>query len=336
MLNHDNTLGAPNTARYSKLLENVFQVETDMTTGVTSALFFAFNTSISLKALAKSSLCAALFEKLRAECKRYENLFSRHIPTSDIARLNLAQGKEREIEKDTAELLQKAGFYCAESKGVFDISIGPALRLWDFTQRNIPAEEELAQVVPHINWKMLELRNDENASTQSLRFYARLTDPLGVLDVGGIAKGYIADKLAEYLDEHGVENYLINLGGNVLVRGLRPDGTPWKVGIQDPVQQKVLRAIDVKDASAVTSGTYERGFKKDGVLYHHILNPKTGWPVTTDVAGVTVVAKRSLDAEGYSTTLLALGIEEGSSFVRAHDTILAAYFVDGSGSIVAC
>lgn len=325
-----------NTAFDPALFEKVFQIKTDEATGVTSALFFAFNTLVTLKALAEASLCVSVFKELNAQCRRYESLFSRHISTSDLARLNGAQGKEREIDESTAELLEAACFYCAESEGVFDISVAPALRLWDFMQGGIPEEKELACVLPHINWKMLRLRSEDASAAHPARFFACLADPDSAIDVGGIAKGYIADKLAGHLNEHGIENYIINLGGNVVVRGMRPDETPWKVGIQDPRQQKVLRTIDVMDASAVTSGTYERGFKKDGVLYHHIIDPKTGWPVETDVAGVTVVSKRSLDAEGYSTTLLALGIERGCDFARKRKEILAAYFVDNSGRVVCC
>lgn len=337
------------------IFANVFQLSTKRETGVTTAFFFAFNTTVTLMALAPEERCAAVFKEVKEKCKRYERLFSRHIPESDIARLNTAQGDEVEIDAETCELLQASRHYCAMSGGAFDMSVGPALQLWDFARGVIPEAPKLAHSVSHIDWRMVQVRSEaaevgepadrgliSHALTgegacphaRSPRCYARLADPEGAVDMGGIAKGYIADKLAEHLDACSMKSYVINLGGNVVVRGRRPDGRHWKVGIQDPSRVlPALRTIDVVDASAVTSGTYERSFTKNGILYHHILNPKTGYPVDTDVAGVTVVAARSLDAEGYSTTLLALGAEKGLSFARERDEILAAYFVDKQGVV---
>ena len=154
------------------------------------------------------------------------------------------------------------------------------------------------------------------------------------MDVGGIAKGWIADRLSALLAERGLDSFVVNLGGNVMARGQKPDGSPWRVGLQDPRDKgSIVGAVTVRDASAVTSGVYERCFERDGAFYHHILDPKTGFPVETDAAGATVVARRSIDAEGYSTTLLALGIERGLAFARERDAILGAYFVDRDGKV---
>ena len=132
------------------------------------------------------------------------------------------------------------------------------------------------------------------------------------LDAGGIAKGWIADELSDLLADCGLSGSIVNLGGNVMVRGEKPTGEAWRVGIRDPKNPgNLLGAVSLREGSAVTSGTYERSFRKDGALYHHVLDPRTGMPVDTDVAGVTVVARRSIDAEGFSTTLLALGMERG-------------------------
>lgn len=337
------------------IFSHVFQLSANRETGLTTAFFFAFNTAITLSAVALETHCAAVFKEIREECKRYERLFSRHISESDIARLNAARGDEVEIDAETYALLQASRHYCAMSGGVFDISVGPALQLWDFARGVVPEAAKLARSTSHIDWRMLQVRSgveeagdqaDEGLCSNALagmggpqenspQWYARLTDPEGVVDVGGIAKGYIADRLAARLNACSIRDYVINLGGNVVVKGRRPDGEHWKVGIQDPRGARpALRAIDVVDASAVTSGTCERSFTKNGVLYHHILDPKTGRPVDTDVAGVTVVAARSLDAEGYSTTLLALGIEKGCYFARECNEIIAAYFVDKEGVVI--
>ncbi len=136
------------------------------------------------------------------------------------------------------------------------------------------------------------------------------------------------------MSAHGLSSFIVNLGGNVMAHGSKPDGSPWRIGLQDPRRKDgIVGAVAVRDASAVTSGVYERCFERDGRVYHHILDPATGFPVRTDTAGATVVARRSIDAEGYSTTLVALGIERGVAFARSHPAILGAYFVDESGAV---
>ena len=127
----------------------------------------------------------------------------------------------------------------------------------------------------------------------------------------------------------------MNLGGNVVTHGVKPNGAKWKIGVQDPKRKDgILGAIQLGNASAVTSGVYERCFERDGTLYHHILDPRTGMPVEPAAAGVTVVADASWDAEGFSTTLVALGIKEGAAFVDAHPQIRSAYFVDHHDRVI--
>lgn len=315
------------------------------------------------------------FEAVRDRCRFFERAFSRTLPHSDIARLNDSHGLWTEIQPETFELLQASLRYCEESGGVFDITMGAAVRLWDFRQEVVPDADVLKQALEHVNWRNVELRkecgegrladdatrggdgrtaaakaNGDGAATgtskssderpgRAMRFFARLADPLASIDVGGTAKGFIADDLGGVLESRGISSFVINLGGNVLARGTRPDGSPWRIGLQDPRHKQedaathIIGAVKLSNASAVTSGVNERGFTRDGVRYHHILDASTGYPVETDVASVTVIAERSLDAEGYSTTLLALGREAGAAFVRDHPAIIAAYFIDGNGSV---
>ena len=146
-------------------------------------------------------------------------------------------------------------------------------------------------------------------------------------------RGYIADDLAGILLDHGVERFVINLGGNVLVRGGRPRddaarppvraGAPWKIGIVNPRDPAHYRAIvDVSDGSVVTSGLHERRFTRGGRTYHHILNPMDGMPARTDVASATIIASASIDCDGYSTAALMLGMDEGPAFVEGIDLSL--------------
>ena len=219
---------------------------------------------------------------------------------------------------------------CAVSGGLVGVTGGSAVRRGNFHEGAVPGRAEVGRALAHVDWRALRVSEAGGPGGS----WAQLADPQAAVDVGGIAKGWIADRLSARLAEHGLDSFVVNLGGNVMARGQKPDGSPWRVGLQDPRDQgSPLGAVTVRDASAVTSGVYERCFERDGVFYHHILDPKTGFPVETDAAGATVVARRSIDAEGYSTTLLALGHERGLAFARQRDAHLGPYFEDRADKV---
>ncbi|MEG0666807.1 FAD:protein FMN transferase [Gordonibacter sp.] len=342
--------------------------------GMMTELFYAFNTVITLQAFGDEGMCRAAFADARAACRLFERRFSRTLPHSDIARLNAAEGAPVAIAADTAELLRAAIDFCADSEGCFDITMGAVVRLWNFHEGIIPPQEDIDAALAHVDWRTLRVWEEpgdddterdecrgnarehrtgtgkqrgsadtrgilgDNACTNGRarhpQAFAQLSDPLAAVDVGGIAKGWIADRLAEAIAAHSLDAFIVNLGGNVVAHGQKPDGSPWRIGLQDPREKEgIVGAVAVRDASAVTSGVYERCFEKDGAFYHHILDPETGYPAKTDAAGATVVTRLSLDAEGYSTTLLALGVERGIAFTRKHPAILSAYFVDHDGNV---
>ena len=297
--------------------------------GMVAQRFFAFNTAITLQAFAPEQACLSAFGRVREEARRFERLFSRTLPHSDISRLNRAEGIPIEISRDTADLLECALSYCADSDGRFDITMGAAVQLWDLRHTIIPSQDELREAVTHVDWRGVRVWEEGG------RHFAQLTDPQAAVDVGGIAKGWIADRFTNILVEAGLENFLINLGGNVIAHGEKPGGAAWNIGIRDPRNEgAIVGAVPLRDASAVTSGIYERCCEVNGKFYHHILSPETGMPVETDVAGVTVVADRSIDAEGYSTTLLALGTTRGLAFAREHPAIRKAIFVTRDGDVL--
>lgn len=296
--------------------------------------FLAFNTVIDLEAYGEPAACRAAFEEARALCRTYERLFSRTLPHSDIARINGAGGAAVAIDPRTFDLLSRALAYCAASEGTFDITVGPAVRLWNFHEGVMPDPEALAAAVKHVDWHQVQLW-EEAGPDGTATCFARLADPGAAVDAGGIAKGWIADALVEAAWAHGLTGLIVNLGGNVAVRGAKPSGEPWGIGVRDPREpEKLIGAVPLVGGSAVTSGIYERCFTApDGTFCHHILDPRTGMPVATDVGGVTVICERSIDAEGFSTTLLALGTECGCALVQRHPEILQAFFVDGAGKI---
>jgi thiamine biosynthesis lipoprotein len=147
------------------------------------------------------------------------------------------------------------------------------------------------------------------------------------VDLGAIAKGYAADEVAEILKENGVQHAIINLGGNVLTIGGNMKGSPWRIGIQDPFNPRgeFMGIITIEDKTVVTSGTYERYFEQDGKRYHHILDPRTGYPAENEVASVSIITNKSMDGDGNSTSVLLLGLEEGMKFVESQEGVDAIF-----------
>lgn len=293
--------------------------------------FLAFNTVIDIEAYGDVPACRAAFEEARSLCRVFERLFSRTLPHSDIARINAAGGAVVPIDPLTHDLLTRALAYCEASEGVFDITVGPAVRLWNFHEGIVPDRAALAEAVTHVNWCALRLWKEGETC------FAQLADPAAAVDAGGIAKGWIADALVSAMTAHGLTGIIVNLGGNVAVSGAKPTGEPWNVGVRNPAEpEKLIGAVPLTGGSAVTSGIYERCFTTPGgTFYHHILDPHTGMPAETDVAGVTVICEKSIDAEGFSTTLLALGLERGLALARRRPEIQQAFFIDRAGHITA-
>lgn len=280
-----------------------------------------YNTQVSVKAfpgsrgLSAEQLDEALIA-LRDRAIAFEMELSRTRDTSEVTRLNNAHGEWVALSPSTLDLVAKARDYSEASGGVFDVTMGSVTPLWNFHEGVVPSREALDEALSHVDWRAIEVDFD--------RGMARLTDPAARIDLGGIAKGYIADALAAVLLEHGCDSAFVNLGGNVLTVGCKTDGSPWRIGVRDPKEPSKMRAVvTAVSRSVVTSGLYERNFTKDGVFYHHILDPKNGMPVVTDVAGATIVSKKSLDGDGYSTTLFALGVQGALAFVEKHPELEA-------------
>ena len=257
--------------------------------------------------------------------QHYESLFSRTRAGSDIYRLNTAGGAWVTVDAETRALMQQALDICRESGGKFDITVAPITSLWNFSSESpvVPDKAALAEAVTHVGYDKLEIDGDR----------VRLTDPAAGVDLGGVAKGYIADRLREYLVSQKVSGALIDLGGNVLAVGDK-QGEAFRVGIRDPQDSAALAAtVAVRDRSVVTSGSYERGFTQDGVYYHHILDPASGYPVNNGLAAVTILSEHSVVGDMLSTTCFVLGEEEGLALVERTDGV-EALFVRADGTQV--
>ena len=265
--------------------------------------------------------------QLSAACAHYDELFDLYSPSSDVARINAAQGAATAVDPDTAQLIALALEYCAQADGLFDITIGAVSTLWDFEKGVRPDDAAIADALQHVDWHGVEV--DEESST------VRLTDPQAKLDLGGIAKGYIADRLCELLaSKTKATAAVISLGGNIAFFGTKPDASTWNTGIRDPNDpggSTVVGTAHVSGGSLVTSGLYERTFELDGTTYWHILDPRTGMPVQTDTASVTVACPSSTTADALSTTLFVAGSKNGGALADIHQDT-AAYFIKLDGS----
>lgn len=293
---------------------------------------FYFNTIIAIQL--NDSQDESLIDTCFDMANTYEHYFSRTLEGSDIYNINHANGAPVEVHDETAELIRYGIAFGDLSGGVFDISIGALTDLWDIPNNNgtIPAQTQIDAALATVDYRQITV--DGNTVT--------LGNPDAALDLGGIAKGYVADRMREYLNANGACEGFINLGGNVLTLGQKANDEPYHIGIRKPFGEdgETITAVDVTDRSIVTSGRYERYFEKDGHIYHHILDPKNGYPYDNGLNGVTILSDSSMVGDALSTICFALGQEKGTEFlssmpsndflnpILAAETTLQAIFID--------
>lgn len=255
-------------------------------------------------------------------CQKYDTLFSKNNENSDIYKINNAGGNAVEVSQDTVNLIKKGIYYSEFSDGAFDITIGSVSSLWDFKAETpaLPAPETIAGAVSHVNYQNILIKDNT----------VRLLDPNASIDVGAIAKGYIADRLKEYLKENGVKHAIIDLGGNILVLGTKTDGSDYNIGIQKPFDKtgQPITSIKVANKSVVTTGIYQRYFELDGKIYHHILDPHTGYPCENDLYSVTIITNSSLTADALSTTCYLLGYEKANHLIDQLENVDAVFITN--------
>lgn len=312
---------------------------------------FAFDTTYTITLYQGGS--QELLNACIRKCAEYEQIFSRTTENSELYKINqlsrlyakeagtLTENMDLSLEnentefpeyqlqsdgslkiavsRDLAALIQEGLRYGEISKGKFDISIEPLSSLWNFTAENplVPDEEEIQHALPRIDYHQLSLEQG----------YLTIETPGVCIDLGGIAKGYIADCLKDYLLEQGVQSGIINLGGNILCIGEKADGSAFRIGIQHPFadQNKSIAVVAVTGCSVVSSGIYERYFMEKDKIYHHILDPKTGYPRENDLMAVTIISEKSVDGDGLSTTCFGLGVEEGIKLINSMDGVTAVF-----------
>ena len=296
-------------------------------------------------------------------CDKYEKIFSRTASDSELYQLNHREltpvagtTDTYQISYSLAELIRKGLYYSELSEGAFDIAIEPLTSLWDFTADNpqVPQDSLIQNALSKCDYHNISVSdtNSSTANTSSIdsnntnnnadnstttdgnndnrdssnKVTLKTNDT--AIELGAIAKGYIADRLKDYLVSQNVKSAIINLGGNVLCIGGKPDDSSFKIGIQKPFadRSETIAVMDIKDKSVVSSGVYERCFEKDGTLYHHLLNPKTGYPYNNGLIAVTIISDQSVDGDALSTTCFALGLEDGLKLAESLNDV-QAFFV---------
>lgn len=255
------------------------------------------------------------------EIERIEKTLSTNVPSSELAKIN-KNGKGK-FGDDGRYLMGRSQEIYTDTNGVFDVAIYPLVKAWGFTTNSfqVPNEATLQELLPICHLNLV----DYNADTGEVV----LTKKGMGLDFGGIAKGYTGDHLMKIFAKNGITSALVSLGGNVQLLNGKPNGDDFIVAIEDPKNpQGYIGSLAEKDRAIITSGAYQRFFEKDGVRYHHIIDPKTGAPSQSDLTSTTVITKDGTLGDAYSTTLYILGLEKAQDFWRKHADRFEMVLVD--------
>jgi thiamine biosynthesis lipoprotein len=233
--------------------------------------------------------------------KHLEQLWNMFDPASEVSKLNQASGQAFHASAETIAVLKKSLALARLTNGAYDPTIAPLSKLWKekLANHSQPSADEIAALLPYVNYQRVNI--DEHTASVSLGQGQQI-------DLGGIAKGYAADRIREIYRDHGISSAYVNLGGNVVTMGNKPDGTPWRVGIQHPRQARseTIAVVEVSNQAVITAGDYEQFSDDNGHRLHHILNPKTGYPSNGDVISATIVGKDATSADAISTALFNL------------------------------
>ncbi len=289
---------------------------TDLTAKSTRDIF-AMDTYISLTAYGENAEIGLAAAETRIQ--DLDERLSTGKASSEIAQLNT--NGSGTLSEDTCAILQEALILQEETDGAFNPLMYPIMQAWGFPTHayRIPEEAEIQ--------KLLLLTNPADIQfSEKNRTVSFLVSGMK-LDLGGIAKGYTSDAVMDCFRSNGVTSGMVSLGGNVQTIGAKPDGSLWRVAIQNPEKEKdFLGVLETKDCAIITSGGYERHFEEEGVRYHHIMDPATGRPAESDLTSVTIVSPDGMLADGLSTALFVMGLEKATAYWQAHAEQFDAIF----------
>lgn len=265
-----------------------------------------------------------LKQHLQKRLDQINSLMSTYAPTSEISRFNnLVSTDWFAISEDTAQVIELSLAISCLTGGAFDISVGPLVELWGFgsTERGtkIPSEDQISQHLARVGYENIWLRREPAAISKQV--------PKLSIDLSAVAKGYAVDALAEILDQQGLSNYLLEIGGELQISGHRGDGTPWQIAIERPSQgvREVATIFPLSNIAMATSGNYRNFFTEEGQRYSHTIDPVRGKPIRHKLASVTVLDQSCARADALATALMVLGEEKGRRLCEKKQ--IAAYFL---------
>lgn len=270
-----------------------------------SDTFFAMDTVMTVTVYGGENLTLLCEERIR----ELEDLLSAQKPDSDTARLNASDGNEISLSDETSFLLGEVLDFCRETDGIYDPTVYPLVKEWGFIsgEYKIPESVRISELLENTGFEKITLSGNTVSVPADLE-----------LDFGACAKGYAADELKNILAENSVTSALLDLGGNILAVGKKPDGSPWKIGVADPFSpSESAGTLLLSDCAAVTSGGYERYFIGDnGERFCHMIDPRTGFPANSGIASVTVIGQSGTRCDMLSTALFIMGTEKAAEFWR--------------------
>lgn len=274
-------------------------------------VFYAFGTMNHIQIDGNGS--TDILDQVVEQALELDDLLSVFKPSSEISKINENAGlKPVKVSNTTLKLLERALYFSKLSNGAFDITIRPAVKLWSIGHKEqcIPTEAELKKIRKLVNYRLLDI--------DSASFTVLLRKKGQAIDLGGIAKGYAGDLIRSKLIEAGVTSGFLNFGGTILTIGKKPNGSSWRVGIQNPLDKRgqSVGAIDLNDGVLVTSAVNERFFIKDGITYHHILDTGTLRPAQSGVLSVSATGASAMDLDALTTAFFVMGIERGIELVN--------------------
>lgn len=289
-----------------------------------SETYFIFDTVVTVKVFDEKA-SAATFEHIRGMLEDVDRAMNRRSESSEISEVNRMAGQSPvAVSAETFAVVETALNYAKRSGGVFDPTIGPLVDLWDIGGEapSRPADDKIASAAALVDYR--DVVADKGEGT------IFLLEKGMSLDLGAIAKGYAGDVVADWLRTQGMTSALIDLGGNIIASGEKAEGVPWTIGVQDPADARgsSIGRLRVANKTIVSSGVYERYFMEGDVRYHHIFDPKSGYPVDNGLVSVTIVTDRSIDADAMSTTAFALGLEDGRAFIEGMDGTEAIFITE--------
>jgi len=306
------------------IIRNEKTIKNDSKTNsiITSQESFQLGTYITLSIYADEEVPTEVFDKLFDLIDYYEYMISKSIVGTELNQINENAGTAPvKVHDELFEIVRLGIDFAGYSDGLFDITIGPLVDLWGIgtDYANIPTDADIKEKMALINYKTIVL--DENEKT------VYLPEKNMALDLGAIAKGYIADRVKDLILEEGYQSAIINLGGNVLTVGTKPNTDTWSIGVRDPESDAgtSMGILKLEDNSIVSSGIYERFFIDGDKRYHHLINPKIGYPEQNDIMSVSIISELSVDGDALSTTVFLLGLEAGFELIEGLENIDAVF-----------